>query len=193
MPTTISWCAIEAATEGVAGHASCDLRRGRDRRCHRLLPEPEAGRGRGRRAHRRRLRRVGEIGRVPRARLVRRLAARVARPQELRASCRARQRVRWQVGLSAAGGARRRGQRPAPAGLGRPTARGARLGHARGDRPSAAGYDGDDGAGPSGRVHEGHDGGSDRARRPPADRRRFPPWSSTPVAGAFAASWSRAS
>ena len=175
----------------VAGNASCDLRRGRDRRLHRVFPEPEAGRGRGRRAHRGRLRRIGEIRRVPRARLVRRLAAWATRPQELRASCRARQRVRWQVGLSAAGGARRRGQRPAPAGLGRPTlaapdwvTREAIVHQRLGTLATTA------------QVHpaEFTKGMMEAAiARGARLQIGWSAWSSTAVAGAFAASWSRAS
>ena len=94
-------------------------------------------RGGRHRAHRRGLRRVGQVRRVPGARLVRRLAARGARAAQLRAAWRARRRARWRLGLSPARGAehrrRRRGagrpDRPVPA---------AGLGRARGAAPATA-------------------------------------------------------
>ena len=59
-----------------AQHACPDLRRRRDRRLDRLLPELPRRRGDRHRADRHRLRRVRQVGRVPGARLVRRQSAR---------------------------------------------------------------------------------------------------------------------
>ena len=76
----------------VVTDARGDLRRRGDRRLHRLLPQPARRRGARGRAHRRRLRRLGQVGRLPGAGLVRRLPPWPPRPAQLRPPCRARRR-----------------------------------------------------------------------------------------------------
>ena len=70
-------------------HARPDLRRRRHRRVDRLLPELPRGRDGCHRAHRRGLRGLGQVGRFPGARLVRRQPAPGAGAQKLRPARRA--------------------------------------------------------------------------------------------------------
>jgi hypothetical protein len=165
----MQWRARERRLTGAA-RACGDLRR---RRRHRSLPRlfPRAARAQAdrRRAGRGRLRGVGQVRRLPGARLVRRHPARASRAPQLCASREPRRGSLGGLGLPPHDDLRRpwrlrasrRGRPPPPA---------VALRGRRPDRPSR--HARDDGASPSGPLHAKHDVRRRGAWRRAAPRRR---------------------
>lgn len=144
-----------------SGHARGHLRRRRDRGGGGIFPEPARRRGHGGRAHRRRLRGLGQVGRLSGAGLVRRHGPGGAGAAELRAACRTRGRTgRRGLGLSPDDDLRRPCRR-----AGRRTRRAAALALGRGDGEPPARHARDHRAGASRRLHRGDDAGGGRRRR----------------------------
>ena len=150
---------MTGATKRTESDACADLRRRRDWHVDRLFPQPSRGRGDRDREYRHRLRRVGQVGRVSGARLVRGLAVGAARPAKLRPT-RASWRQRSATTGVIAGSTLMAGS---PALSGRAQRLSARLDVGRRDGDPGARLAEDDGAGASRPVYRGDD-----ARRPGA-------------------------